>query len=342
MSVTQEQMFEDLGTEPEADRGIPLRQPIVEEKPQAEAAEETPELKESQEDAAEGQETLEEVPETTEEIQAEGQAEKIRAKDFAESAGWSLEEFYRDVLVPGQDGDITLSEALDNYKTLQAENESLRTERQQLEAKATQAPQPVQQYAPEAVELWNEANFLQKTLDNTDWSQMEPIQRVELKDRYRDEIAKLRGDAQAKQGEHLQKVRTAMQQWESEVKAQMVKEIPEWRAESVKVQEMDGLGSYLLSEGAERQTVDQILNGNPWATRMLRRLWQYEKEHAATQKAVKKVQKVPRHMKPGAGHQAPKKPSLAEVGKYVNAAPSRRIRDQRLMEADFDDALLPK
>lgn len=342
--ITKEQMFEDLGSEPDENRGVPLRQPIAEEKPQLEVvdSEQGEEPQDGQEDTAEGQtEDQQEAAEDVED-QAEGQAEKIRAKDFAESAGWTLEEFYRDVLIPGNDGDITLSEAVDNYKALQAENETLRTERQQLEAKATQAPQPVQQYAPEAVDLWNKANYLQQSYDATDWSQVDAAQRVDLKLQYRDEIEKLRNEAQAKQADHQVKVDEAMRQYQAEVKTEMVKQIPDWRSDRVRAEESEGLGSYLLSEGADRQTVEMILQGNPWATKMLRRLWQYEKERAATQKAVKKVQKVPRSMRPGAGHQTPKKPSLAEVGKYVNEAPSRRIRDKRLLEAEFDDSLLPK
>ena len=184
--VSQEQMFEDLGSEPEAGRGVPLRDPILEEKPETEVKEEP---KDTQEETAEGQNDQQEAAEEKEEISAEGQAEKIRAKDFAESAGWSLEEFYRDVLVPGQDGDITLSEALDNYKVLQAENETLRTERQQIEAKASQAP--VQEYAPDAIRLWNRADDLQEAYDNTDWSQVKADERVDLKLQYRDEIEKL-------------------------------------------------------------------------------------------------------------------------------------------------------
>ena len=126
------------------------------------------------------------------------------------------------------------------------------------------------------------------------------------------------------------------------VKAAMVKEIPEWRSERVKTEEMEGLGSYLMSEGAERASVEQILNWNPWAARMFRKLWQYEKQNAATRRAVRKVEKVPRSIKPGAGHQPVNKPSLAEVGEFINKAPSRRIRDKRLLEAEFDDSLLPK
>ena len=104
--ISKEQMFEDLGSEPDEGRGGPLRQPIVEEKPQLEVVQETEEPQESQEDAAEGQ--TEDQQEAAEEVedQAEGQAEKMRAKDFAESAGWTLEEFYRDVLVPGEDGGV--------------------------------------------------------------------------------------------------------------------------------------------------------------------------------------------------------------------------------------------
>ena len=340
MSVTQEQMFEDLGIEPDADRGVPLRDPILEQTPEPEAKPEQEEPKETQEETAEGQtEDQQEVAE--EEVQAEGQAEKMRAKDFAESAGWTLEEFYRDVLVPGQDGDITLSEALDNYKELQAENENLRTERQQLEAKATQQA-PIQQYAPEAVDLWNKANYLQQSYESTDWSQVDPNQRVDLKLQYRDEIEKLRNAAQGKQIEHQKKVDEAMRQYQAEVSVQMLKEIPDWRVERVKAQETEGLRSYLMSEGAQRETADMILNGNPWATKMLRRLWQYERERAETKRAVKKVEKVPRSLKPGASGQPVEKPSLAEVGKFVNEASSRRIRDQRLMEAEFDDSLLPK
>ena len=336
---------EDFGIEPDANRGVPLKDPVMLEPEKAKPeAQEEPVEEVNAEGQEQPEEVSEEVEETAEEIHAEGQ--KLRAKDFADQAGWSLEEFYRDVTVPTDEGEVTLSEVVDGYKSLRQENESLRQERQELEAKATQAPQPMQQYAPEAVELIKEVDILQRqydaiqqdgTLDNMDAGEA-----LKLERKYRYEIERRQRAAQEKQREHMGKLDAEAKEYMAEVEKQIRSNIPEWRSQKVRSEETEAISAYLSSEGAEQQTIDQVLKFNPWAARMFRRLWQYEKSQKATQKAVKKVERIPRSLQPGPGHQTPKKPSLRDVGKQLDSAKSRRQWSDTLLNADFDDSLLPK
>jgi len=344
VSVTEENLFQDLEAEP-SDRGVPLANPFPEKEPEEEGEDEP---KEVQEEAAEGlesepEEVSETVDETTEETQAEGPGEKLRAKDFADQAGWTLEEFYRDVTVPTDDGEVTLSEVVDGYKSLRSENEDLRNERQQLEAKATQVTPQTGQYDPDAVTIWQEAQSLRKafatiqedgTLDNMDANES-----IKLERKYRYEIEKREQAANHRQAEHLKTVESAKQEYLGRVDQQLRKDIPEWRSDKIRGEETEAIANYLSSEGAERAEIEPILKMNPWATKMFRKLWQYERKQADTKKALREIKKVPRSLKPGARTEA-KKPSLKEVGKKLQSVKSRRGWNDTLMNAEFDDAML--
>jgi len=341
VSTAKEDLFKDLELEP-SDRGVPLANPLPEEKPEEETQEVQEETAEGLEEG-EPEEVSEEVEETVEETQAEGPGEKLRAKDFADQAGWTLEEFYRDVTVPTDDGEVTLSEVVDGYKSLRTENEDLRNERQQLEAKATQATPQAQQYDPEAAALWQEAQTMRKayntlledgTLDGMDAGEASKLER-----KYRYEIEKRESTATQKQAVHVQELEKSQREYLGNVKAQQRKDIPEWRSDKIRSEETDAISSYLTSEGAEKATVDQILQMNPWATKMFRKLWQYERTQAETKKALREVKKVPKSLKPGARVQ-PKKQSLKDVGKKLQSVKSRGGWNKTLMESEFDDALL--
>ena len=339
---------EDFGIEPDANRGVPLKDPVMLEPEKAKPeAQEEPVEEVNAEGQEQPEEVSEEVEETTEEIHAEGRKSSQRdVKDVSKEMGWTLEEFYRDIMLPSETGPVSISEMSDGFKALQIENESLRQERQELEAKATQAPQPMQQYAPEAVELIKEVDILQRqydaiqqdgTLDNMDAGEA-----LKLERKYRYEIERRQRAAQEKQREHMGKLDAEAKEYMAEVEKQIRSNIPEWRSQKVRSEETEAISAYLSSEGAERQTIDQVLKFNPWAARMFRRLWQYEKSQKATQKAVKKVERIPRSLQPGPGHQTPKKPSLRDVGKQLDSAKSRRQWSDTLLNADFDDSLLPK
>jgi len=347
MSATRQQMLDDfntdLGVDPDADRGVALKEPVILETEKPAAQDETEEVKEVAEGPEdEPEEVSEEVEETIEASEAEG-PQKLRAKDFADQAGWSLEEFYRDVTVPTDEGEATLSEVVDGYKSLRVENETLRQERQDLEANASQAPQPMQEYAPEAVQLMQQAQNLHSQynalLDDGTLDNMDPGEATQLERKYRRETERCIQAAQEKQAEYKVQRDTQMREITQRIDKRIREDIPEWRSDEVRKQETEGMSAYLMAEGAERDTVNQILNYNPWAARMLRKLWMYEKKLSDTKKAVKRVQKIPKTLQPGA-HQQAKKQTIKDVGKKLSNAKSRREWDKTLMTSEFDDALL--
>ena len=323
---------QDLG-EPETDRGVPLKE--SESEREAEPGKLTEEI-------AEGQDSQEEVSdEKDESTQAEGQPQKLRAKQFAEQAGWTLEEFYRDVIVPTDEGDATLSEVVDGYKSLRAENESLRQERQELEAKATQTGLPMQQYSPEAVDLLKQAELYQKQYDEYDWSQVDATEAINLKMQYKDAIDKLQRAAQAKQQEYGQKVETQMREYFTEMDTQIKRDIPEWRNQGLRTTETDAILNMARNDyGFDSQRL-QAMKMDPPSLRVLRDLWNLKKTQAEVRKAVKKVQKIPKSLQPGARQEGGRKPNAAEIGKRLKNA-SRREFDRLIQEAEFDDALLKR
>ena len=340
---------EDLGSEPDADRGVALRTPVDLGEPEVKDAPAEEDVEQDAEAAIdEGQDEVpEDVPEKVQqepeaELKAEGPGEKLRAKDFADQAGWTLEEFYRDVTVPTDDGEATLSEVVDGYKSLRAENETLRQERQQLEAKASEA-QPTPQYAPAAVELMREAQMLQKqydtlqadgTLDN-----MKADESLKIDRKYRFEIDRRVRAAEAKQAEHQKVVDAQQREYMTQVESQIRKDIPAWRNPDVRRRESEAISDFLKSEGADQRRIDQILKYDPWSAKLVRDLWELKAQKASAKRAVKKVERIPKSLSPAARAE-PRKPKLEDVGKALASAKSRRQRDRILMEADFDDALL--
>lgn len=336
----------DLGSEPDADRGVALRTPV--DLGESEVEDESEAVEQEVAEIDEGQDAVpEEVPEEVQqepeaEQELEGAGEKLRAKDFADQAGWTLEEFYRDVTVPTDDGEATLSEVVDGYKSLRAENETLRQERQQLEAKANEA-QPIGQYAPEAVELMREAQMLQKqydtlqadgTLDN-----MEAAESMKIDRKYRYEIDRRTRAAQEKQAEHQKVVEAQQREYMVKVDAELRKLIPAWRNQDVRRRDTEAISDFLRSEGADQNRIEQILKYDPWSAKIVRELWELKAQKASAKRAVKKVERIPKSLSPAA-RVAPSKPKLEDVGKALASAKSRRQRDKILMEADFDDALL--
>ncbi len=334
----------DLGSEPDADRGVALRTPVDLGEPEVE---DDPEVVEQEEVAEidEGQDAVpEEVPEEVQqepeaELELEGAKQKWSVKDVSAAMDWTLEQFYHDIVTP--DGQ-TLSEKIDGYNELRAENETLRQERQQLEAKANEA-QPIGQYAPEAVELMREAQMLQKqydtlqadgTLDNMDAAESMKIDR-----KYRYEIERRTRAAQKKQAEHQKVVEAQQREYMVKVDAQLRKDIPAWRNPDVRRRESEAISDFLRSEGADQNRIEQILKYDPWSAKLVRELWDLKAQKASAKRAVKKVERIPKSLRPAA-RITPSKPKLEDVGKALASAKSRRQRDKILMEADFDDALL--
>jgi hypothetical protein len=337
----------DLGTEPEPDRGVALDKPIELEaklegkKPEKEIKEE---IAEGQPEVpGEGQETPEgEQPEGEEAAQAEGHPPKLKAKDFADQAGWSLEEFYRDVLVPTDDGEATLSEVVDGYKSLRAENEKLQQERQQVEAKATQPA--MQQYDPRAVELISEVQKLQKdydaALNDGTFDGMEAAEAMRLQMRYKDAIDQRTRAAQQIQGEYGAKYQAWAKELEINVDAEIRDKIKEFRNPKVRAEQTGAMKDMVRSEyGVDDGRWNGMLM-DPLSMRMIHDLWTMKAKQAEVQKGVRKILKVPKALKPAARQGKAGLQSAGDVGKAISSAKGRRQQDKILFESEFDDSLL--
>lgn len=340
----------DLGTEPEGNRGVPLEKPSAlevkteeTEKPEEETTEE---IAEGQtEETGEGQETPEgEEPEGKEAELAEGHSQKLKAKDFADQAGWSLEEFYRDVVVPTDDGEATLSEVVDGYKSLRAENEKLQQERQQLEAKATQASPPMQQYDPRAVELMTEVQQLQKNYDTAmqdgTFDGMEAAEQVNLRMRYKDAIDQRTRAAQQIQGEYGAKYQAWAKDLEVQVDAEIRDKIKEFRNPKVRAEQTGAMKDMLRSEYGVDDGRWDGMQMDPLSMKLIHDLWSLKAKQAEVQKGVRKVVKVPKTLKPAARQGKAATRSAGDVGKAISSAKTRREQDRILFESEFDDSLL--
>jgi hypothetical protein len=337
----------DLGTDPDADRGVALDKPIeLEARPEAKEPEK--EIKEEiaegqKEETGEGLETPEgEKPEGKEAEQAEGHSKKLKAKDFADQAGWSLEEFYRDVVVPTDDGEATLSEVVDGYKSLRAENEKLQQERQQLETKATQPA--MQQYDPRAVELMSEVQQLQKNYDaalnDGTFDGMEAAEAMRLQMRYKDAIDQRTRAAQQVQGEYSAKYQAWAKDLEIKVDAEIRDKIKEFRNPKVRAEQTGAMKDMLRSEyGVDEGRWNGMLM-DPVSMRMIHDLWTMKAKQAEVQKGVRKIQKVPKALKPAARQGKAGLQSAGDVGKAISSAKGRRQQDKILFESEFDDSLL--
>lgn len=323
----------DLG-EPDANRGVALDYPVdFGKKPEAE--QEQPE--EVTEEVAEGQneEVPEEVPEQVEETPAEG-PQKLRAKDFADQAGWTLEEFYRDVLVPTDDGDVTLSEVVDGFKEFRTENESLR---QELQAAKDQAPQgvPNQQYSPVAMKLMERAAYLQEGMEKVDWSKYDKVDALTLKDEYREEIGALQRQAQEEQHKWQQETDKQLSEYKAAFEVQIRKDIPEWRNNTVRSQEVDGITQMLSAAGFKPQAIE-YMKLDPVSMSFMRKAWKAISVQESAKREVKKVVKVPKSLAPDARRKI--EPDMKATVKAYHNAKSRSARDKALLEVQLDDALL--
>lgn len=328
----------DLGAEPDANRGVALDYPVdFGKKPEAEEIEQEQPEEEIKEEVAEGQkeEVPEEVPEQVEETPTEG-SQKLRAKDFADQAGWTLEEFYRDVLVPTDDGDVTLSEVVDGFKEFRTENESLR---QELQAAKDQAPQgvPNQQNSPVAMKLMERAQYLQEGMEKADWSQYDELKALSLKDQYREEIGKLHRQAQEEQYKWQQETDKQLTEYKAAVETQIRKDIPEWRNNTVRGQEVDAITQMLSGAGFKPQAIE-YMKLDPVSMSFMRKAWKAISVQESAKRDVKKVVKVPKSLAPDARRKI--EPDKKATVKAYHNAKSRRAADKALLDVQFDDALL--
>ncbi len=336
-------VYQDLGTEPDSDRGVALKNPVLDlESNAAPAEQETPETVEAEkpeeteaQTIAEGQEETESTEEIQEQEETHDQGGRSPKKlaDFAQEAGWEPEYFYENVEMNG----IPMGKVKDRLQDLEKENESLRQETQQLQDRAvTQAP--AQQYAPEAVQMMQDAQYLQRALDTAmqdgTFEKMDDTQAIKLRMEYRDRIDSLMRNANQKQQEWNQEMQGKQREYQAEVRKQFRNSIPEWRSDAVRAREQSAIGDFLRSEGADQQTVEQVMEHNPWAAKLFRRLWQFEQAEVSAKKAVREVKKVPRSMAPAARAEVTPKADIAEVGKRYSKA-GRREQDRILLNEDL-------
>ncbi len=328
-----EKFYQEFDADPTEGEGVRLDsgQDVEEKEDEQETAAEP-----AVEDVAEGQEEGPgEVSESDQEIQADGQAEKIRAVDFAKQAGWDLEEFYRDVTVPTDTGEVSLSEVVDGFKDLRSENESLRQERQQLQEKAAASGVPMQQYSVEAQDLFSRAKYLQEQYENTQWGKLDPAEAANMRFEYQDAINKLTQQGHLKQAEHEQKAKEAIAKYRIEVDTQVGRLIPAWRNPRVKQEQFAAVSSMLSSEyGFDEAAIAQAAL-DPRAQHILHDLWELKQRDAQIKAGVKKIKKVPKHLTSASRREAGKR-QIADVGKAIRAAKGRKEKMDLIMNAEFD------
>lgn len=318
----------DLGIDVEPGEGVALREEDQVRIPEAVAQE--PEVE--QEAAPEvAEDAPEEVPEIDEESQPEV-AGKLSAKEFASQAGWSLEEFYRDVVVPTEEGEVPLSQVVDGYKALQTEIETLQQERQELQARQPQAV-PSGQYSPEAQALWNQADYLAQQYQQTNWSTVEDAANLRLE--YQDNIRTLREGAQAKQAEFMQGQQKAFEEYRVSAEKEIQKAIPAWKNPRVASEEKTAASTWMASEyGLSDQDAERIWL-HPPSAKLVRDAFNFAKEREQIKQGAKKIQRVPKHLSPSARKDAAKA-KLEDIGKNISKVTGRKARQQARLNAEWN------
>lgn len=345
----------DLGTEPDASRGVALDKPI-ELKDTSNLADgdagasESDAGRQSSEDGQSGRteddagrqddETQGGTPEDKEE-DAGRLGDTLELSEFAERAGWEPSEVY-DMTIKTDDGPMTITALKDGYRDLSAENETLRQERQQTEAKATQPA--MQQYDPRAVELMNEVQQLQKNYDaalnDGTFDGMEAAEAMRLQMRYKDAIDQRTRAAQKIQGDYVVTYQAWAKDLEIKVDAEIRDKIKEFRNPKVRAEQTGAMKDMLRSEyGVDEGRWNGMLM-DPVSMRMIHDLWTMKAKQAEVQKGVRKIQKVPKALKPAARQSKAGLQSAGDVGKAISSAKGRRQQDKILFESEFDDSLL--
>ena len=303
----------------------PAEEPLEDEEIQDEEA-----LEEQEQD-----QQPDEDDETGQDSQDGSEEWTIRAAQFATESGLSRKELYNNVHFPTDKGEQSLSKILDDYNELVQQTSTHAQERQQMQDMARQAQMGSMMPPPEVMELETQAQLMQRQYDNTDWSQIEPGERADLKLDYQQAIQNLRHQAAEKGREYQAQAEQKRREFATQAHQQTLGEIKEWVDERVYDAETRAMSDMLRSEYHYSDDEIRAIPYSPKAMRLVRDLWQLRARQEQVSKGAKKIRRVSKGLKPGARSKSAK-PSLSDVGDKVRAKGlSRRERQRLRLETDF-------
>lgn len=247
---------------------------------------------------------------------------KITAKDFAKAAGWSLEEFYRDVLVKVNGEDIPLSDVLNEYPTLHSAREALSRERDELQGKLNQAAvQPTQampQMPEEISEKLFEAKMCERALAEGNWQGMDSGQASQQQISLMTRAQTLRNEANELVVKHHQEVQAGFQKLRDEADKQVRQLIPEWADSRVRAQDERANRDFVQAWGFRPEEYDN--SADPRMRRMVQAFRQLSAKVKKVETKAKQVRKVSKTVSAGARQGLNERVSLDDAKRKINEA----------------------
>ena len=303
-----------------------------------ETAEEiVPEEVQSDDALAEAQDDTEQAEEAL--TQSEATAERMNLKDFAEQAGWSLEEFYRDLYRVEDGQEVSVSQAFDERKQLKQANDALLRERQELQEKVNQGSVTVPQkgISPEAQALMTQAQIYQQQLTQADWSNVDPAVAANQKLDLQMAAQQLVMQAQAKQQEYEAEQQKQLKAAYEEADRQTRSRIPEWNDAKVREADFQRIKDNAASYGIRSEEIETIVD--PRYRHWLRDLVKAKADVTRIEQGAKKIRKVSKTL--GSGARVPQKtgkPTLKDVSQQLKQARAdgRTREDVRKMRLNME------
>ena len=289
-TLTREELFPEGWNKSEPEKASPV-----------DTSDEQPE-DDTEEQLAEAQDE-----ERTEEPEPERSNGHMRLNRFFKEAGWELNDAYHSLMVERDGKEISISQALDEGKALQAAHDALLRERQALQEQLNQQATtlPTQGVSPEAQALMSQAQIYNQALTTTDWSQIDPGQAANQKMDLQLEIQRLQGQASAKQLEYQNELADKIAKARSEADRQTRARIPEWSDGMVMQSERRAIADMMNAYGLTQAEVETIVDPRVW--HMLRDAQKAMADGKRIAEGAKKVRKVSKTLAAGNRSTQPKR-----------------------------------
>lgn len=249
-------------------------------------------------------------------------SDTMRAYDFAKQAGWKLDEFYAGVTVPIDGSEVTLSQVIDDAKSLRGVNEALSRERDELQGKLNQAAaQPTQampQMPEEISEKLFEAKMCERALAEGNWQGMDSGQASQQQISLMTRAQTLRNEANELRMKHHQEVQAGFQKLRDEADKQVRQLIPEWADSRVRAQDERANRDFVQAWGFRPEEYDN--SPDPRMRRMVQAFRQLSAKVKKVETKAKQVRKVSKTVSAGARQGLNERVSLDDAKRKINEA----------------------
>ncbi len=251
-----------------------------------------------------------------EEVEGESEEEVIQSwNELVEAQGWDPEwasGLKVPVKIDGQDGEATFEDLVRSYQTQTAAEKRL----EEAKAKSKQINEQVQQKADELNGSFQQVgalitraeSMLDSEMNGVDWQKLRvddpseyAAKKQEIAER-REEIEKMKREAyqsyqQASQQQEQEAQQKRMEQLQVEQEA-LLQKLPDWKDPEKAQAEKTKLVGYLTTQGFDE---NDVMGASDHRLIVLaRKAMLYDESQGKSDAARKKVQKVPKVLKPGA------------------------------------------